>query len=39
MLIQRQYNVRAHADMIILPVRCMYAETHCIRKDTMMANI
>ena len=26
-------------DPIILPVRYVYAETHCIRKDTMMANI
>lgn len=32
-------NVDFDADMTILPVKYMYAETHCIRKDTMMANI
>ena len=33
----RTDNVRAHADMIILPVRSVYTTTHCTYKGTMMA--
>ena len=34
----RTDNVRAHADMIILPVRSVYTTTHCTYKGTMIAH-
>ena len=37
MLIQRQYNVRAHADMKTHAVRFIYTNTHCAQMGTMVA--